>query len=126
MDVVVRRNIDFLILIPTPLVSVLFTAASLLFHLKKKCFSFFNNYISIKILQQRYSILIIILVPLSLTSCYICGTCILCPALYPPTLGLWIVVRMLCKLYYMCCIIYVVISVVGCQTRLECTRLWYA
>ena len=26
--------------------------------------------------------------------------CILVPALYPRTLGLWIVVRMLCKLYY--------------------------
>ena len=47
-----------------------------------------------------FSYLIIILVPLSLTSYYICGTCILCPALYPRTLGLWIVVRMLCKLYY--------------------------
>ena len=38
LGVVVRRYIDFLILlIPTPLVSVLFTAASLLFvHLPKK------------------------------------------------------------------------------------------
>ena len=42
MVVVVRRYIDFLILlIPTPLVSVLFAAASLLFcSFKKKCFSF--------------------------------------------------------------------------------------
>ena len=46
LGVVVRRYIDFLILlIPTPLVSVLFTAASLLFvHLKKKIF--FLLYIS--------------------------------------------------------------------------------
>ena len=44
LGVVVRRYIDFLILlIPTPLVSVLFAAASLLFvHLKK------NIYIYIK------------------------------------------------------------------------------
>ena len=41
LGVVVRRYIDFLILlIPTPLVSVLFTAASLLFVHLKKCFSF--------------------------------------------------------------------------------------
>ena len=41
LGVVVRRYIDFLILlIPTPLVSVFFTAASLLFVHKKKCFSF--------------------------------------------------------------------------------------
>ena len=40
---VVRRYIDFLILlISTPLVSVLFTAASLLFVHFLKCFSFFN------------------------------------------------------------------------------------
>ena len=39
MGVVVRRYIDFLILlIPTPLVSVLFAAASLLFVHLKKCF----------------------------------------------------------------------------------------
>ena len=43
VGVVVRRYIDFFILlIPTPLVSVLFAAASLFFHLKK-CFSFFNT-----------------------------------------------------------------------------------
>ena len=42
LGVVVRRYIDFLILlIPTPLVSVLFAAASLLFVHLKKCFSFF-------------------------------------------------------------------------------------
>ena len=42
LGVVVRRYIDFLILlIPTPLVSVLFTAASLLFVHFFKCFSFF-------------------------------------------------------------------------------------
>ena len=42
LGVVVRRYIDFLILlIPTPLVSVLFTAASLLFVHLKKSFSFF-------------------------------------------------------------------------------------
>ena len=41
MGVVVRRYIDFLILlIPTPLVSVLFAAASLLFVHFLKCFSF--------------------------------------------------------------------------------------
>ena len=51
LGVVVRRYIDFLILlIPTPLVSVLFTAASLLFvHLKKMFFVLvpvlFLNYI---------------------------------------------------------------------------------
>ena len=39
LGVVVRRCIDFLILlIPTPLVSVLFAAASLLFVHLKKCF----------------------------------------------------------------------------------------
>ena len=42
LGVVVRRYIDFLILlIPTPLVSVLFAAASLLFVHFVKCFSFF-------------------------------------------------------------------------------------
>ena len=42
MGVVLRRYIDFLILlIPTPLVSVLFAAASLLFCSFFKCFSFF-------------------------------------------------------------------------------------
>ena len=42
LGVVVRRHIDFLILlIPTPLVSVLFYAASLLFVHFFKCFSFF-------------------------------------------------------------------------------------
>ena len=42
VGVVVRRYIDFLILlIPTSLVSVLFCRASLLFVHKKKCFSFF-------------------------------------------------------------------------------------
>ena len=45
MGVVVRRYIDFLILlIPTPLVSVLFAAASLLFLHLKKCFSFLFQY----------------------------------------------------------------------------------
>ena len=45
LGVVVRRYIDFLILlIPTPLVSVLFTAASLLFVHLKKCFSFLFQY----------------------------------------------------------------------------------
>ena len=39
LGVVVRRYIDFLILlIPTPLVSVIFSAASLLFVHKKMCF----------------------------------------------------------------------------------------
>ena len=43
--VAVRRYIDFLILlIPTPLVSVLFAAASLLFVHFVKCFSFFFQY----------------------------------------------------------------------------------
>ena len=78
-------------------------------------------YLVVHMCYNVFSYLIIILVPLSLTSCYICGTCILCPALYPRTLGLWIVVRC-----YVSCIICVVISVVGCRTRLECTRLWYA
>ena len=42
LGVVVRRYIDFLILlIPTPLVSVFFSAASLVFVLFFKCFSFF-------------------------------------------------------------------------------------
>ena len=42
LGVVVRRYIDFLILlIPTPLVSVLFTASSLLFVLLKKCFFYY-------------------------------------------------------------------------------------
>ena len=46
LGVVVRRYIDFLILhIPTPLVSVLFAAASLLFVHFVKCFSFFYMYI---------------------------------------------------------------------------------
>ena len=45
LGVVVRRYIDFLILlIPTRLVSVLFTAASLLFVLFFKCFSFLFQY----------------------------------------------------------------------------------
>ena len=50
MGVVVRRYIDFIILhIPTPLVSVLFTAASLLLFIKKNFFvlvpALFCNYI---------------------------------------------------------------------------------
>ena len=50
MGVVVRRYIDFLILlIPTPLVSVLFAAASLLFVHLKKCFSFLFQYFFVKI-----------------------------------------------------------------------------
>ena len=45
LGVVVRRYIDFLILlIPTPLVSVLFAAASLLFVHFVKCFSFLIQY----------------------------------------------------------------------------------
>ena len=45
LGVVVRRYIDFLILlIPTPLVSVIFAAASLLFVHFVKCFSFFFQY----------------------------------------------------------------------------------
>ena len=45
LGVVVRRYIDFLILlIPTPLVSVLFAAASLLFVHFVKCFSFLFQY----------------------------------------------------------------------------------
>ena len=45
LGVVVRRYIDFLILlIPTPLVSVLFAAASLPFVHLKKCFSFLFQY----------------------------------------------------------------------------------
>ena len=47
LGVVVRRYIDFLILlIPTPLVSVLFCSSSpaLLFIHKKKCFSFLFQY----------------------------------------------------------------------------------
>ena len=44
LGVVVRRYIDFLILlIPTPLVSVLFySSIPTFFSFKKKCFSFFN------------------------------------------------------------------------------------
>ena len=45
LGVVVRRYIDFLILlIPTPLVYALFTAASLHFVHLKKCFSFLFQY----------------------------------------------------------------------------------
>ena len=45
LGVVLRRCIDFLILlIPTPLVSVLFTAASPLFCSFFKCFSFLFQY----------------------------------------------------------------------------------
>ena len=46
LGVVLRRYIDFLILlIPTPLVSVLFCSSIPTFlFLKKKCFSFFYNY----------------------------------------------------------------------------------
>ena len=45
LGVVVRRYIDFLILlIPTPLVSVFFAAASLLFVHFVKCFSFLIQY----------------------------------------------------------------------------------
>ena len=45
LGVVLRRYIDFLILlIPTPLVSVLFAAASLLFCSFFKCFSFLFQY----------------------------------------------------------------------------------
>ena len=45
LGVVLRRYIDFLILlIPTPLVSVFFAAASLLFVHLKKCFSFLFQY----------------------------------------------------------------------------------
>ena len=45
LGVVLRRYIDFLILIiPTPLVSVLFAAASLLFCSFFKCFSFLSQY----------------------------------------------------------------------------------
>ena len=44
LDVVVRRYIDFLILlIPTPLVSVLFYSIIPTFCSFLKCFSFFNN-----------------------------------------------------------------------------------
>ena len=50
LGVVVRRYIDFLILlIPTALVSVLFAAASLLFVHFVKCFSFLYIYIHISI-----------------------------------------------------------------------------
>ena len=46
LGVVLRRYIDFLILlIPTPLVAALFSAASLLFVHLKKCFSFLYNHI---------------------------------------------------------------------------------
>ena len=46
LGVVLRRYIDFLILlIPTPLVSYFFAAASLLFVHLKKCFSFLFQYL---------------------------------------------------------------------------------
>ena len=52
LGVVVRRYIDFLILlIPTPLVSVLFAAASLLFVHLKKCFIYSSKLYLILILQ---------------------------------------------------------------------------
>ena len=55
LGVVVRRYIDFLILlIPTPLVSVLFTAASLLFVHLKKSFSFFIIYIYIQTTKSLF------------------------------------------------------------------------
>ena len=45
LGLVLRRYLDFLILlIPTPLVSVLFAAASLLFFHFVKCFSFLFQY----------------------------------------------------------------------------------
>ena len=44
LGVVVRRYIDFLILIPTPLVSVLFGNSIPTFCSFKKCFSFFMYY----------------------------------------------------------------------------------
>ena len=53
--VVLRRYIYFLILlIPTPLVSVLFTAASLLFVHLKKCFSFLFQYITFYVLNNFF------------------------------------------------------------------------
>ena len=49
MGVVVRRYIDYIILlIPTPLVSILFLAASLLFVHFKKYFSFSFLYFFVK------------------------------------------------------------------------------
>ena len=49
MGVVVRRYIDFLILlIPTPLVSVLYCSSILLFVHLKKCFSFLFQYFFVK------------------------------------------------------------------------------
>ena len=55
LGVVLRRYIDFLILlIPTPLVSALFCSSSLLFFLKKKCFSFLYIYIYREDFAQQY------------------------------------------------------------------------
>ena len=57
LGVVVRRYIDFLILlIPTPLVSLLFTAEFLLFVHKKKCFSFlFQYFIKLNFVLNTFS-----------------------------------------------------------------------
>ena len=55
LGVVVRRYIDFLILlISTPLVSVLFAAASLLFVVFRSCSSTFLNYILIFFTQYKH------------------------------------------------------------------------
>ena len=61
VGVVVRRYIDFLVLlIPTPLVSALFAAASLLFGSLKKCFLYSSSssqfYACCYILEKRFSI----------------------------------------------------------------------
>ena len=53
-----KEYIDFLILlIPTPLVSVLFTAASLLFVHFLKCFSFFTLYYILSYSNRLHEIL---------------------------------------------------------------------
>ena len=57
LGLVVRRYIDFLILlIPTPLVSVLFAAASLLFVHFVKCFSFLFQYFFVITFYVLYNI----------------------------------------------------------------------
>ena len=63
MGVVVRRYIDFLILlIPSPLVLLFFAAASLLFNSFLKCFLFFNIYTTLSCTLSRRSIIITIVV----------------------------------------------------------------
>ena len=71
LGVVVRRYIDFLIvLIPTPLVSVIFCSSIPTFCSFLKCFSFFL-YIGLTIVHIQYTEHILHATPLLMTSLYI-------------------------------------------------------